>query len=160
MLSTKTTSTVNFKPLLNLDMSPVLNSAAEIVRKNIRKRFKDGADLQGSALTKLTTATIADKKRKGYKSPPLPLTARGKLAMNQIIARATKAIQKAIVYINPSGANYNGTPADEIYGFHHEGMGYNPVRRTFGIADEPDRKEIADYYHRFIRRIVSNLGKA
>lgn len=158
MLSVKQSSTVNLRPLMNIDMSPVLNSSAEIVRKNIRKRFKDGQDLEGGALEALQPETIMSKKRKGYKVPALPLTARGKLANNQLIARATKSNQVAIVYINPSGANYDGTPADEIYGFHHNGEGDLPVRRTFGIADDPDRKEIADGYHRYIRRIVSNLG--
>lgn len=159
MLSTKIRSTVNLRPLLNLDLSPVLNSAAEIVRKNIRKRFKDGTDLEGGALEALQPETIMSKKRKGYKAPALPLTARGKLANNQLIARASKSNQVAIVYINPSGANYSGTPADEIYGFHHDGEGDLPVRRTFGIADNPDRKEIADYYHRYVHRIVMNLGR-
>lgn len=159
MLSVKTQSTLNLKPLLNLDLSPVLNSAAEIVRKNIRKRFDNADDLEGGKLEELQPETIMQKKKKGYPFPAKPLTGRGLLAKNQLIARATKNNQVAIVYIGSSGKNYKGTPADEIYSFHHMGEGDLPVRRTFGIADKPDREEIADYYHRWIRRKVMNLGK-
>jgi hypothetical protein len=158
-LSAKTTKSINLRPLKNVDMSPVLNSAAEIVRKNIRKRFKDGTDVNGSPLTPLKPKTIAAKKKAGYASPELPLTAKGNLAENQLIERATKSVQRAIVYISTSGKNYKGLQADILYGYHDSGAGNLPARKPFGIADNPDRKEIADYFHRFITRIVLGLGK-
>lgn len=174
MLSIKQSSTVNLKPLMNIDMSPVLNDGAEIVRKDIRARFQKSIDIEGSALAALKPATIEQKKKAlsgksklprftqhGFDvatSPSKPLIRFGNLAGNQLIQKATKAIQRAVVYISTSGANYNGLAADELYGFHHEGAGNLPARQPFGLSDD-SRKGIANVFHARIRRIVFSLGK-
>lgn len=185
MLSAKTTNTVNLKPLLNIDMAPVLNDGAEIVRKDIRERFSKSIDVDGAALRPLKPETIEEKKRLLGKAlakrqsrkpsatniprfeqygfdietaPEKPLVRFGNLAGNQMIQRATKAVQRAVIYISRSGANYKGTPADKIYGFHHEGAGNLPSRRPFGLSDDA-RKKIAEAFHARIRRIVFSLGK-
>lgn len=173
MLTAKTTNTVNLKPLLNIDMSPVLNDGAEIVRKDIRERFAKSIDVDGAALAPLKPETIAQKRKllSGKKnarltqggfdvatSPEKPLVRFGNLAGNQMIQRATKAVQRAVIYISRSGANYKGTPADKIYGYHDKGGGNLPSRRPFGLSNDA-REKIAKAFHARIRRIVFSLGK-
>jgi len=159
---------------MNIDLSPVLNDGAQIVRKDIRSRFQKSIDIEGNALAPLKAKTIEQKKKilsskkklprlnqQGFDvstSPSKPLVRFGNLAGNQMIQRATKAVQRTIVYISNSGANYDGLAADELYGYHHEGAGNNPARAPFGLSDEA-RKRISAAYHARIKRIVLSLGK-
>ena len=158
MLQAKTHSTVNLKPLLNIDMSPVLNDGIDIIGLDIQSNYDNSTDYQKRPLAPLKPATIEYKKKRGYAEPQKPLKATGKLSRNQKKERATKAKQRAVIYISQSGRFYHGTPADEIYGFHHEGSERLPQRQPWGISNQA-REKIAKAFHLRIRRIVLNLGK-
>lgn len=159
MLSIKTTrNTVNLKPLLNIDLSPVLNDGIDIIGLDIQSNYDNSVDYQKKPLAPLKPTTIEQKKKRGYPEPEKPLKATGKLSRNQKKQRATKASQRAVIYISQSGRFYHGVPADKIYGYHDAGSGKLPQRQPWGISDQA-RKKIATVFHARIKRIVLNLGR-
>lgn len=162
MLSTHTRSTVNLKPLLNIDLSPVLNDGIDIIGLDIQSNYDNSVDYQKKPLAPLKPATIEQKKKRGYSEPEKPLKATGKLSRNQKKQRATKASQRAVIYISKSALNYGGRKkgiqADKLYSYHDEGSGRLPSRQPWGISDQA-REKIAKAYHTRIRRIVLNLGR-
>jgi len=162
MLSTKTHSTVKLKPLLNIDLSPVLNDGIDIIGLDIQSNYDNSVSFDKKPLPALKPETIESKRKKGYSEPEKPLKATGKLSRNQKKERATKAKQRAIIYISQSKQNYGGrkkgVEADRLYGFHHKGSPPLKPRQPWGISNQA-REKIAKAYHLRIRRIVLNLGK-
>ena len=143
-------------------MSPVLNDGIDIIGLDIQSNYDNSTDYLKRPLPALAVETIAAKRKKGHAEPEKPLKATGKLSRNQKKDRATKAKQRAVIYISQSNLNYGsrkkGVAADKLYDFHDKGEGRLPQRQPWGISNQA-REKIATAFHRRVTRIVLNLGK-